>query len=76
MTHKCYAPGAAATVPDHLLMCRGDWYRVPSKLRAAVLEAYASGRGVGSLELIQAQRNAISALRDRYGEAASCARQR
>lgn len=62
MSHQCPADGCAEVVPDEMLFCRRDWYRVPRPLRAAVLRAYAGGEGLGSEELSHAQDAAIRAV--------------
>jgi hypothetical protein len=67
MSHTCPARGCKVVVPDELLMCRADWYRVPRPLRTAVLRAYAGGRGLGTGALLHAQEAAIRAVNREAG---------
>ena len=60
-THKCPRSGCDRQVPQHMLMCRNDWYRVPKSLRDAVWDAY-YGPGVGSPEHRDAITAAIEAV--------------
>lgn len=57
MTHRCLAPGHTEDIPDNLLMCKSQWYRVPKPLRDAVWAV-----GLGSPELFAAQQAAIESL--------------
>lgn len=38
---KCFAIGCEATIPRHLLMCRGHWLQVPPGIRDQVGETWA-----------------------------------
>ena len=68
MSHKCPARHCDVIIPDALLFCRADWYRVPRLLRAEVTRAYAGGRGLGSGELRHAQAAAIRAVNGETGQ--------
>jgi hypothetical protein len=61
MTHQCPAKGCTRTVPNHLLMCGPHWHMVPKPLQSDVWAAY-YGAGVGSIELLDAQSEAIYAV--------------
>jgi hypothetical protein len=62
MTHKCPAPGCESDVPDDMLACRKDWYRIPKPLRTAIWRAWRQGEGAGSAEHGNAIRAAIGWL--------------
>lgn len=62
-THACPIHGCDRTdVPDTMLMCARDWYKVPKALRRAVYRAYDHGAGVGTPALRAAQQAAIRAV--------------
>lgn len=50
MDHECPRNGCTRQVPEHMLMCRSDWYRVPRPLRDAVWATWRNGAGAGSPE--------------------------
>lgn len=52
-------------IPMHLLMCGRCWRLVPGPIQRAVNAAYDHEAGLGSLALLNAQRSAIRAVRDR-----------
>jgi hypothetical protein len=44
MTHHCHARACTKSVPPEMLMCRGHWFRLPSKIRRAVWKTYRDGQ--------------------------------
>ena len=48
----------------HLLMCGPHWRMVPPAIQHQVQAAYSSGRGLGTLPLLQAQAAAIAHVND------------
>lgn len=50
MAHQCPAPGCTIQVPDNMLACRHDWYRLPKPIRSAIWAAWDNGAGEGSPE--------------------------
>jgi hypothetical protein len=58
--HACPARRCRRRIPMHLLMCGPHWRMVPPDLQHAVQAAYSSGRGLGTLALLQAQAAAIA----------------
>jgi len=70
VTHTCPARGCRRNLPDHLLMCKPHWYQVPAHLRRAVWDAYQDGAGVGNVELLNAQADAINAVNEKLAAGA------
>ncbi len=68
MSHECPAAGCSRTVPDHMLMCRTDWYRVPPALRDDVWHAWRNGAGAGSADHRAAMVAAIQAVNESKGK--------
>jgi hypothetical protein len=61
--HPCPAPQCKIRdLPARLLMCAQHWAMVPSPLQRAVYLAYDHGRGVGTIALLRAQTEALSAV--------------
>jgi hypothetical protein len=60
--HECPRDGCTRQVPEHMLMCRNDWYQVPRPLRDAVWAAWRNGAGAGSPEHRAAIAAAIEAV--------------
>lgn len=48
-SHQCPAPNCTANVPQNMLACRRDWYRLPREVRNRVWAAW-YGPGPGSDE--------------------------
>lgn len=48
MSHTCPAPECGASVPDSMLACAPDWFRLPKGLRNRITVAWAGGEGRGS----------------------------
>jgi len=63
MSHRCPGPGCGAQVPDHLLMCKPDWRRVPINLRDDVWATWRNGRGRGMADHSAAMQAAVNSLR-------------
>ncbi len=61
-SHTCPADGCGKQVPEHMLMCSSDWYRVPKALRNAVWGAWRNGMGAGSPEHTAAIQAAVKAV--------------
>lgn len=40
MTHSCSVPGCGRSIPLHMLMCRGHWRTVPSRIQVTVYAAW------------------------------------
>lgn len=64
MSHECPANGCDRTVGDSVLMCPGDWRRVPKPIQNAVYRAWKDGRGAGSPAHRAAMAAAIRAVND------------
>lgn len=60
-SHECPRNGCTRSVPQRMLMCRNDWFKVPKHLRDAVWDAY-YGPGPGSSEHNQAIHDAIQSV--------------
>lgn len=58
--HACPARRCRRRIPMHLLMCGPHWRMVPPAIQHRVQAAYSSGRGLGTLPLLQAQAAAIA----------------
>lgn len=67
MAHQCPVRRCEHQLPDHILMCKPHWHQTPFMLRRAVWAAYANGAGVGTAELLAAQRDAIDAVNAKAG---------
>lgn len=63
MPHKCPGPGCPVQVPDHMLMCRPHWFKVPLPLRSDVWATWNNGRGAGRADHGAAMQAAIRSLR-------------
>jgi hypothetical protein len=62
MSHPCpIRPCRVRALPDRYLMCGDHWAMVPPEIQRSVYQAY-HGPGVGSVELLDAQRIAIDAV--------------
>jgi len=62
MSHLCPRAGCGETVPDKYLACRTDWFRIPMSLRKRVLDTWANGGGIYSVEYREARKAAIDFL--------------
>lgn len=62
--HTCPNPPCEAKVPDNMLACRRDWYRLPQGIRNRVWAAWQDGEGAGSDEHNAALHEAIAWYRD------------
>ena len=40
MSHICPAPHCSEDVPDHMLMCKPHWFKVPVQIRSRVWRAW------------------------------------
>ena len=60
---RCPVAGCGERIDQSRLMCRYDWYRVPTRLRDQVWRTWSSGREAHSREHQRAVRQAIAAAR-------------
>lgn len=65
--HTCHWPGCGAQVPPAMWGCRTHWYRLPSRLRAAIWATYRPGQEITmtpSPAYLQADENAQRWIRE------------
>lgn len=64
-THRCHVPNCPMLIPPRMLMCKGHWVSVPTKLKKQIYKTYRAGQEIDkqpSVEYLQAAREAIKAV--------------
>lgn len=69
-SHKCAADDCSTLIARHLLMCRRDWYLVPSNKQRRVYRAYRNrSRNWGAYAAAVAEaKDAVRAARQAAGQ--------
>lgn len=62
-THKCPIDGCNVQLPQHILMCRPHWARVPSGLKRQIYATWNNGNPVPAYLKVRAE--AVQAVNER-----------